>query len=212
MNKKIVFAVFAVIALFEVYLLYQNYRLNYEVGIKNQILQNTTIKLQSMVTQFSAGIENNGKKINEETVVKDISGKSQSLGSFWANHNGNLLVCRYSEKHCYQCVDYAIANFLKSISDFDAQRILFVGDNSNSRVAKLKREDFGITEYNYIDCHNLGIPAEEWNFPYYIVIDKMLAVKCIYFPNKSTRHLNLDSANLNLMYRQLVANELVGNN
>ncbi|MBO7478809.1 MAG: hypothetical protein J6U04_12865 [Salinivirgaceae bacterium] len=204
-RKTIVILLFIVLAGFESYLLYERYCLNKEIQFKDIILKKITIEHSVMKMQYAIGLENNGLNLDGNTEIWDALGNETTLGAYIKNVNKkNILVCRYSEMYCRQCVEHAIGNILKSWDNIDSLNVIFVGDNTSQRVANMQRKEFGISKFNCINSNSLGIPAEKLQFPYYLAIDKELKINGIYMPDKSTAHMSLDSVNLALMYKQLI--------
>ena len=107
---------------------------------------------------------------------------------------------------CRECVDHAISVLTDSIKDWDSERILFLGGNSSRRVFKLSIEEQGLHGLRVLNCPDLGIPAEEAQFPYIMAVDSSLRVLAVYFPNKSTRGTNYDYRHVKYMYDRLIGN------
>lgn len=208
MTKKITIVLLFALAVFECYLLYENCMLNKEVKFKDLILEKTVTERNLMKVQYTIGLENIGLNLDCDAEILDAFGNKTTLGTYFGKTKGkNMLVCRYSDKHCRQCVEHAIGNVLKSMDSMDSLDVVFVSDNASQRVANLQRKEFGISQYNCINCNSLGISAEDMAFPYYLAIDNKLKVNGIYVPDKSIAHLPLDSVNLGLLYMKQVVKQ-----
>ena len=111
-------------------------------------------------------------------------------------------------RYCQECVDYAVGILRDNISHTEIGKILFINDNESPRITKIERNNYNINSYHYCTCDNLKIPAENVLFPYYIVIDTDLRINYVYFPNKETKKLDVDSVNIHMILNNIWINQL----
>lgn len=185
-------------------MIYKNTVLTKLLVAKDVKLQNLTNANVTLAPQFDLGIKNCGQTIDEGIIeLKDANGNQVSLKSFFERHN-YLLIYRYSDNYCQQCVDYALYNLRK----VGCKNVIFIGNCSKGEKISEQIKEYDISDYVVLNCPNIYIQAEKMQFPYYMVIDKSLKINGIYMPNKASYKQNIDSLNLDLMYRRFVLNDL----
>lgn len=203
--KKVVLYILVLVLVFAFsYLLSENKKMRDEILLKDRYLENLSSNYYAAVPQIKLNFENCGKQINSDCLVKDTAKNEIKLSEFVKKMGNGIMVCRYSAKYCQECVSHAIRVIQDSINSFDLSKILFIADNSDSRTFKLQMREYGLQNYNVVNCGDLGIPAEKVMFPYYVVIDSNFTVISTYFPNKSTHGTDFDFKNLKLMYENLL--------
>ena len=149
---------------------------------------------------FEANVMNCGKMLDETKIIlKDTAGHAVSLKDLVKGRTA--LIYRYSDRYCDDCVDYAF--HVLNRSKCDKQNVIYIGDCGKRKIFKRQVEDYSLQGIA-LDCRSLEIPAEEMMFPYFLVIDSTLAIRCIYVPNKASYYQNIDSLNLDLMYKSFV--------
>lgn len=204
MKSKTIFAVCLLLVLVaSILLLYRNSILSDMLSKKDVTIRDLTNANVTLAPLFQTCILNNGVVIDEQTIFTDTSGNRVELRDF--AKNSSTLIFRYSDRHCKQCVDYAL-NLLNK-SNCNKHNVVYMGDCEKHRIFKKQTEDFDFKGIA-IACRSLCIPAEELFFPYFIVIDSTLTIRGIYVPNKASYYQNIDSLNLDLMYKHLVTNVL----
>ena len=188
----------------EVCLLYTNRKLSSELALKDQFLNHIVDRYEAAETQFSAGIEDVGKIIDGNIIVKDTADSATSLSEIAKQSDGNFLICRYSDPMCHECVEHAISVFTDNKDSLDMKRILFMPQNSSKRVFKLNFDEYNLHGCRVLNCPNLGIVAEEMQFPYIMVVDKDLRVLNVYFPTKSTHGTDYDYKHVKMIFDKMI--------
>lgn len=174
---------------------------NNEIKIKDDIINDLSIRLETIDPQLKFNIETVGLCINDIPII-DSAGKKQMLSEYISGRS-KLLMCRYSNRYCQQCVDYAISVLRNNTNQTDLGNIVFINDSVNSRMLKFERNNYNINNYSYCSCNDLGIPAEKVMFPYYMVLDSALRIRNVYFPNKEAKKLGVDAENVKLILQSL---------
>ena len=165
-----------------------------------------------LIPEGTGTIPINGTEIDEQTVtvsgymlddtkivLKDTAGQRVNLKDLIKG--STTLIYRYSDRYCDECVDYAF--HVLNRSKCDKKRVIYIGDCGKRKIFKRQVEDYGLQGIA-LDCRSLEIPAEEMLFPYFLVVDSTLVIRCIYVPNKASYYQNIDSLNLALMQRRFL--------
>ena len=201
MRSKAIYGLLALLCvLFCVFLIHKNSVLKdllqaKDIAIKN--LRNANITLAPL---FEVNVANCGKTIDETKIVlRDTAGRTMKLKNLVKN--STALIYRYSDRYCDECVDYAF--HVLNRSKCDKKRVIYIGDCGKRKIFKRQVEDYGLQGIA-LDCRSLESPAEKMMFPYFLVIDSALTIRCIYVPNKASYYQNIDSLNLDLMQRRFL--------
>lgn len=173
-----------------------------EIKLKNDVINNLSIRLNTFEPQLKLNIDNIGKHLHDIAITDSI-GNKQMLSNYMTKYN-KALICRYSSKYCQECVSYAINTLCNISQNADFNAIVFINDNDSQRVSKIELSEYGINSYYYGSCKDLAIPAENVMFPYYLLIDNELRINGVYFPNKEARNFGIDSANINMILKTLL--------
>ena len=196
--------VISIVVITEVYLLYTNRKLSSELAVKDQFLNRILDHCDAAETQFSANIEDAGKIIDGNIIAKDTADNATSLSEITKQSDDNILICRYSDRMCRECVEHTISVFTDNMDSLDMKRILFLPQNTSKRVFKLNFEEYGLRGCRVLNCPNLSIDAEEMMFPYIMVVDKDLRVLTVYFPTKSTHGTDYDYKHVKMIYDKMI--------
>lgn len=174
-----------------------------EILLKDNIIDELTIRLATFEPQLKFHIENVGKHI-PDIAITDSIGNKKMLSEYMVNRK-KIVMCRFSMRFCQECNEYAINTILSSSSLIDFGNLLFISDSINSRIHKVERATYNISNnYGIGECNDLNIPAENVMFPYYLVVDNDLRINEVYIPNKASVKLGIDSKNLQLIIKSLV--------
>ncbi|MCR4558465.1 MAG: hypothetical protein K5685_00120 [Bacteroidales bacterium] len=204
MKKTLIILVVTAVFVSEMVLLYKIFDLNHIIALKNNMIDNLSIKYSAMQQQYPLGILNCGQYAKDRTLVDTLDNKITLL-DFINTHGEKIIICRFAELECQECIKYAISVINKHKDVFDMTRVLFLANTKSKRIFKLQNKEYNIQKYNVLNCvEDLGIQAEQIEYPYFIVIDNELRVCGIYFPNKSTHGTDFDFKNVKLMYENLV--------
>ena len=185
-------------------LLYFNHQLKKEIALKDHWLDYINDRYEAAETQFSANIENVGAAIDDKTIVKDTADNATPFAEFANKINGNFLICRYSDRMCHQCVEHTMSVLTDNMDSLVKDKIVFLADNPSRRNLKLNFIEYGLQNCNVLNAPNLGINADNANFPYIMVVDKDLRVLTVYFPTKSTHGTDYDYKHVKLLYDKMI--------
>lgn len=194
---------FVLLIISEVCLLWNKVLDHQEIILKNNSISELSAENMAISSQFEMGLANNGVIIDRNIELRDINGDILSIGDLFDEIDGNVFICRYSEQCCWECVNLAVKKLLASERNFDMKRVLFLAD-CQQRILPRQIKELGLDSCKVYNCHSLSIPAESIMYPYYMVLDKTLYVKSVYFPSKTLYNSSLDSVNLNLVYRYCI--------
>lgn len=174
-----------------------------EIQIKDASINDLSIENAAMKPQFALGLANIGTHLNGSLEVRDTLGNKQTICALFKDKKSPMLVCRISDNYCHECCELAVKKLLLSEPNFDMSRVVFFTEGA-PRAMRLQMNEYKLATYQVYNCNQLGIPAENVMFPYYMIIDDSLTVRSIYMPNKAAFNLPIDSINLNLMYKTLI--------
>ena len=201
--KKTAIICTIIISLFFIFCLFTLYtNTKTEIATKNDYIDKLTAKYTTISPQFEFNMKNLGCSIDTSITVKDTAKKEYKLSEL-VQSNKMTFICRYSDDCCRECVDYIIHILTNQPDVFNLNNILFIGFNETNRVFKKQTKDLGLTKYRTYNCESLNIPAEKIKYPYYMIVDSLLNIRAVYFPNKSACHLKIDAENAKLMYNAI---------
>lgn len=143
----------------------------------------TDLKVAFWNTYPTLVIPNDGKRISESVLLKDIAGKSFPLGELIRGES--KLIFRYSYIDCGVCIDSVISQ-IQEITKLDKlDDLIIITDSYSDRdfVIKNKRNDHPYPVYN-ISNSNLGISLEGKNLPFLFVVDSELRASKFFIPIK----------------------------
>jgi hypothetical protein len=204
MKKVLIFLGVTAILFSEIVLLYSVLEFKHIIALKNNMIENLSIKYSAMQQQYPLAILNCGQSVKDRTLV-DTSDNKIKLSDFMNTHGEKIIICRFAELECQECIKYAVSVINKHKDVFDMTRVLFLANTKSKRIFKLQNKEYNIQDYNVWNCiDDLGIQAETIEYPYFIALDNELRVCGIYFPNKSTHGTDFDFKNLKLMYDNLI--------
>lgn len=206
MTKKIfIILVFVAIIVSECFVLYTNNDLRNEIAIKNNYLESLSERYYASESQFSASIADVNKIIGGTITANDTAGNTVLLADIVKQFEGNnIMICRYSDRMCHQCVEHTMSVFTDNKDSINIQNVVFLADNPSRRNLKLNILEYGLQESLVFNCPNLGVDAESAEFPFILIIDKDLRVLSVYFPTKSTHGTDYDYNHVKLLYDKLI--------
>ena len=202
-KSHLLYLAIILLAVSEGFLLYSNSQLKRELAIKDRYLNRLVDGYDAAETQFSASIADAGKIIDGNIIVKDTADNATSLSEITKQSDDNILICRYSDRMCRECVEHTVSVFTDNKDSLDMKRILFLPQNTSKRVFKLNFEEYGLHGCRVLNCPNLSIDAEETMFPYIMVVDNDLRVLNVYFPTKSTHGTDYDYKHVKMIYDKM---------
>lgn len=183
---------------------------SYKDSIQKKLLHEKNITIKNLINTnvtltplFEACVMNCGIKLDEEkSKFYDTAGNVIKLKDLVKQPT---LFFRYSDSHCSQCINYALNLLYKSKAN--EQKVIYIGDNMKRKIFKKHVENMRLSGIS-IACHTLDLPIERMLFPYFMVIDSSLVIRGVYIPNKASYYQKIDSINFDLLYNQLIENNL----
>lgn len=202
MKTSYLYIALVLLIISEGFILYKNNQQKKEIFLKDHYMELLSIRNNAMEAAFASMIENAGQLIGGNITVRDTADNEIPLS---ATANGqSLLVCRYSERMCRECVDHTISVLRDNIDSLSKDRIVFLAENASRRVFKLNIDEQGLHGCRVLNCPTLGIPAEQAQLPYIMAVDSTLRVLAVYFPSKSTHGTDYDYRHVKSMYDKLI--------
>ena len=207
MRKITISIAITILIMSELFLLKTNYSLRTELIIKNAENMKLTDINATLKPQYAIWIKNNGKHLSPNIELKDISGNTIFIKQQIRSMDERVLICIISESFCDECVEYAI-NIIENLKrKYKTDNVMFLSENESQKTFKMYVDKFGLQDAKIFRCQTLGIPADNIMMPYCIAVDCSLEVLGIYVPNRASRHLDIDSVNINMLYNQCVCME-----
>lgn len=190
MNRLSCFSIAALLAL-DAFLVYKY------VTVVRADAENSAVLLQELseqtpiLTNFTFMLDNAGFRLADIPVVCEE--RNVPLLSLFPDSSEWLFVYRFSEHHCESCIEYGL-DLLKSQTDSSDANVLLLGEYTNNRIFKRLIGELGVGGYHVGNSGRLDLPAEEYSYPYYLVLNKDGIVSCVYVPSKD--QYVTDSTNL----------------
>ncbi|MBR4327278.1 MAG: hypothetical protein IKP73_17330 [Bacteroidales bacterium] len=203
-KRALIILIVAALAVSELFLLFSNNQLKREVAIKDRYLDQIVDGYDAAETQFSASVADAGKIIDGNIVAKDSADNTITLSEVAKQSIGNILICRYSDFMCRECVKHNISIFMDNKDSLDMKRILFLPRSESRRALKLNFDEYGLQGCRVLNCPCFSIDAEETKFPYIMVVDNDLRILNVYFPTKSTHGTDYDYKHVKMIYDKMI--------
>ena len=153
-----------------------------------EALQPKLEQAMSMQENMEAGFQNNCMKLDSVTCL-DKDGNSIDLRSLFSNERERILICRFSELDCESCISYSIRKIQEHTGDIGKENILFVASYFNNKMLEPQMKLYGIDSFAVLNAKDLSIPIEDWNKPYYCVLDSSLQISDLFIPSKTASHI-----------------------
>lgn len=186
--KKNGLLVFIIISLFifNVYSLYRYYDLKklHNLNIDHNLAEIKNDELDTYRSSYIGGIFNNGKKINNHLLAKDSLHNLIPLKKTFDNKQNNILVYRFSKRHCESCVVASLEVLKRHIDYIGVSNILILGNYKNNRIYNRTMLEYGINKMKVYNIPSFKIPAEEIGYPYFFVLNSNLEILDLFIPNK----------------------------
>jgi len=148
-----------------------------EYKLVEDVLTNNLLNSNSYI-----GFEFNNKIILEDTALNKIS-------LINVIKSGNILVYRISDTHCSSCDIAGLKSLVSPNVKIPKDRIIVIGSFYNTKLLASYVFENNIVHKAYNLKQSINIRAEEFNFPYFIVVNKDLEVLSCFFPEKSKPYL-----------------------
>jgi hypothetical protein len=132
---------------------------------------------------FQTIIENSNVILDNDIITDSLNNKL-FIKELFRDDMKYMLVCRYVEMQCADCVISAISNLLKSTDLTVREQIVFWGMYRNNKYMNKEKTNFGIQNEKIYNTPVFDIPAENNGYPYYFVLDRELRVSDVFIPDK----------------------------
>lgn len=113
------------------------------------------------------------------------------LSVFDSIQSDAVLVCRVSEYHCGECVDYAIGKMAESISKEGIELpMLLLGEYRSHSSLKILLSRIGVKEHVYCRIlEHTGLPIDSHGAPHYFVLYRNGTADNFFTPERNDREL-----------------------
>jgi hypothetical protein len=136
---------------------------------------------------FNFNLWNSGISL-ENVILADSANRAVVINDLFQEED-NLLICRFSELHCRECVTYATVKLIHTTEKISKNHIVFLGSYGNNKNMNFMKDQLGLQDRSVYSVFDLNIPAEEAGFPYYFMLDRTLRVSNLFIPEKLTPEL-----------------------
>jgi hypothetical protein len=188
MDKKWWYLIIAFLIINNVFMLYRFVAIKEQnVGYK-KIVDNIEFyyadRIRTHELNFTSTILNSNLTI-ESLEMKDSLNNVMPLRDIFKQGKESVLVCRFSERYCEDCVVFSMHKLAPWIDSIGKDNIVFLGTHRSNRVFRqiiASYEAQNLTAYNIA---GLAIPVEQIGFPYYFMLDSACRVSNVFIPDKT---------------------------
>ena len=123
----------------------------------------------------------------EDLIITSNNDNNKRLSNYLCSVN--RLILRYNEDNCSSCIDHSLDALLEYKDAIGIENILIISTVRNNRKLKAfidKYEDLNIQIIN--TKSEINLPIEEYNIPYFFVINENLELKMLFVPIKELPH------------------------
>ena len=135
-KKSLLIFVVVPLLLFSVYSIYRynNLKNLKNLSIQNKLREFKNEELDTYRSSYIGGVLNNGKKIDNYILAKDSLHNLIPLKKIFDNKQNNILVYRFSKRHCESCVVASLEVLKRHIDSIGVSNILILGNYKNNRI------------------------------------------------------------------------------
>ena len=130
-----------------VFMLVRFRKLQQQKAEAEQVCVRLQNKAQEQLNTYQSNLEtaiSNSNLQLENQMVKDTLNNPILLKSIFAKGQPQLLVCRFSQKHCESCVDATIQILQKQVNQIGSENVVYLGNHRNNRIFKKVIPLYGI--------------------------------------------------------------------
>jgi hypothetical protein len=146
-----------------------------------------TEKMNAYYTNFQTGLLNDGIKVENKILIDSLNNKLQLIDLF--EKRDNLLVCRFSELNCQECVIYSVVKLVRLSEEIGRNNIVFLGSYENNKSLHILKKQINLQNMNVYNIPYLDIPVENESHPCYFILDNTLTISNLFVPDKSVPDL-----------------------
>lgn len=140
-------------------------------------------ELNAFKASFKTNLKNSGLPLNEIS-IKDSLNNANPLKKVFDNTQKQMLVFRFSKRHCESCVVASMEVLQKWIGLIGDKNILILGNYKNNKIFQRTMKEYGIKYPNVYNSESFDIPAEELGYPYFFVLNRNLEISNVFVPDK----------------------------
>ncbi len=189
MNKKyisiIIFLVLVLTVLFYIIFAYK-----YRMQEKDKVIQDTAEKKnicestrRVIISNTFLQFETTASKIEDFIISSNGESQKKKLSDYFSGNN--QLVLRYNEDNCSSCIDHSLEALLEYKDAIGIDNILIIATVKNNRKLKAFIDKFENLNIQIINTDSeINLPIEEYNIPYFFMMNKDLKIKMLFVPIK----------------------------
>ena len=189
MNKKyisiIIFLVLVLTVLFYIIFAYK-----YRMQEKDKVIQDTAEKKnicestrRVIISNTFLQFETTASKIEDFIISSNGESQKKKLSDYFSGNN--QLVLRYNEDNCSSCIDHSLEALLEYKDAIGIDNILIIATVKNNRKLKAFIDKFENLNIQIINTESdINLPIEDYNIPYFFVMNKDLKIKMLFVPIK----------------------------
>lgn len=189
MNKKyisiIIFLVLVLTVLFYIIFAYK-----YRMQEKDKVIQDTAEKKnicestrRVIISNTFLQFETTASKIEDFIISSNGESQKKKLSDYFSGNN--KLVLRYNEDNCSSCIDHSLEALLEYKDAIGIDNILIIATVKNNRKLKAFIDKFENLNIQIINTDSeINLPIEEYNIPYFFMMNKDLKIKMLFVPIK----------------------------
>ena len=156
-----------------------------EIALKDSVIQRelvSSFRLDYMSSCVATLIRNDRFRL-ENVEMTDTTKQPRKLRDIVKQ--GPVLVCRYKETHCPQCVDFAMLKIQKMADSFPRDRIVILAEYEENRLFRHFNEQYNAKQLPAFNVSTLNTPLEDLAAPYYCVLYEDLSMGDVFVPEKA---------------------------
>lgn len=189
MNKKyisiIIFLVLVLTVLFYIIFAYK-----YRMQEKDKVIQDTAEKKnicestrRVIISNTFLQFETTASKIEDFIISSNGESQKKKLSDYFSGNN--QLVLRYNKDNCSSCIDHSLEALLEYKDAIGIDNILIIATVKNNRKLKAFIDKFENLNIQIINTDSeINLPIEEYNIPYFFMMNKDLKIKMLFVPIK----------------------------
>ena len=154
--------------------------------INTRVYEN--IKMDAFQLNFETS-HFNGNLCIDNVTIQDSLKKEIKIEELFGENRDRMIICRFSELHCQECVIYSIVKLIEFSEKITKDNILFLGAYDDNRSFNIFRKQLGIHFMKAYNVLQLDIPIEDLGVPYFFILDRSLKVSNVFVPEKLTPEL-----------------------
>lgn len=149
---------------------------------KTSVIENNSSSAYQ--TRFIDCVINDGILL-ENLMITDINSKSViPIEDLKCNFSDSIVVvCRFSEYSCDQCVMYAIEKAIEQCSGKEI-KLMFWGLYDSDTSLRILKEKYALDSFDWYNVPEMKIPIEKTLYPYYFVLNSSLSTSGVFVPER----------------------------